>query len=254
MKVLITGHKGFIGSHLVKYLSDYEVIGYDLKDGDDVLDLKKLKKIDCDVVVHLAAKCVVNESWEKPAEYFKTNIEGTANVLSLGKRVILASSCAAGTPETSPYGLSKLACEMMNPYVSLRLANVYGENQDPKHGRAIDNFIRGAKKGEITIYGDGGVRRDYIHVSDVCEAIRRTIESDITGVVGIGTGTQTSLSELIGMIKDIYNQTCEIKYKPARKEALVGFVDTTRARIELGFEPVVDLWKGLNELNIQDVS
>lgn len=247
MRVLITGHKGFIGSHLTKYLTDYDVVGYDLVDGDDILDIKET---DADVIVHLAAKCVVNESWEKPMDYYTTNIAGTAKVLSLGKRVIFTSSCAAGTPDTSPYGLSKLAGEMMNPYLSLRLGNVYGPNQNPKHGRAIDNFIRGARNGEIFIYGDGYSRRDYIHVSDVCEAIRRAIESNLTGIVGIGTGVQTSTLELANMIRDKYNQKAKLTFIPAKKEAEIGWVDTARAEWELGFRANVSLWEGLDEHNL----
>lgn len=253
MKVLITGHRGFIGSHLTHYLRDFDIVGYDLVDGNDILDLKKLKKVKCDVVIHLAAKCVVGESWEKPAEYFRTNIEGTANVLSLGKRVILASSCAAGTPDTSPYGLSKLACEMLNPYLSLRLANVYGKGQNKKHGRVIDNFMLGALKGEITVYGDGSMKRDYIHVSDVCDGIRKALESDATGVIGIGTGKLTSTLELANMIREMYanyTSNCKIKFIPAKKEADIGYVDITRALTDLGFKANVTLWEGLHEYNL----
>ena len=58
MKILITGHKGYLGSEFVKkYSKDYEIVGYDIKDGDDLLDYKKLKirMKACEQVVHLAA-------------------------------------------------------------------------------------------------------------------------------------------------------------------------------------------------------
>ena len=58
MKILVTGHKGYLGSEFVKkYGKDFEVVGYDLQDGDDLLDYPKLvrKMEDCEQVVHLAA-------------------------------------------------------------------------------------------------------------------------------------------------------------------------------------------------------
>ena len=58
MKIFVTGHKGYLGSEFVKaYKKDYEVVGYDHKDGEDLLDYAKLKHkmIGCEQVVHLAA-------------------------------------------------------------------------------------------------------------------------------------------------------------------------------------------------------
>lgn len=242
-KVLITGHRGFIGSNLIKLLSEYLVIGYDIVEGNDILDLNKLRQVDCDVIIHLAAKCVVDESWRKREEYLTTNIIGTANVLSLGKRTVFISSCAAQYPESSPYALSKLAGEMLNDHLTLRLANVYGPNQNPKHGRAIDNFIKGAKNGEMVVYGDA--QRDYIHVSDVCAAIKLALKSESTGVMGIGTGVLTSTNNLAEKIRKIYNPDAVIRHESGRKEALVGSVETERAEKELGFKASISLEEGL---------
>ncbi len=102
MKIFITGSKGFIGSELVKHLSGkykhYKIVGYNLKDGQDILDYKKLKKAmkGCDIVVHLAAirKPLEDKIFEN---YFRTNCEGTFNVAEAAlenkvKRLIFASS------------------------------------------------------------------------------------------------------------------------------------------------------------------
>lgn len=99
MKILVTGHKGLLGSNFVKhYGNSYEIIGYDHKDGDELLDYSGLKRKmdDVEQVVHLAAipKPVVGKTFE---DYFKNNIEGTYNVLKAAyeskvKRVIYASS------------------------------------------------------------------------------------------------------------------------------------------------------------------
>ena len=59
MNILVTGHKGFIGSNLAKKLSNHTIIGVDLKDGDNVLDSNYINALfefyHFDAVIHLAA-------------------------------------------------------------------------------------------------------------------------------------------------------------------------------------------------------
>lgn len=107
MKILVTGHKGFLGSAFVaKFGTDYDIVGYDHKDGDDLSDYLSLEKkmIGCEQVVHLAAipKPVVGKSFD---DYFATNAQGTLNVVKAAvknnlKRVVYASS-------TTIYGIEK---------------------------------------------------------------------------------------------------------------------------------------------------
>lgn len=107
MKVLITGHRGFLGREfLERYGSQYNVVGYDHKDGDELLDYDNLQERmkDCDQVVHLAAipKPIEGKSFE---EYFDNNVRTTLNVAKAAvanglKRVIYASS-------TTIYGIER---------------------------------------------------------------------------------------------------------------------------------------------------
>lgn len=107
MKVFVTGHKGLLGSAFVeKYKSDYEIVGYDLQDGDNLLDYETLvkKMAGVEQVVHLAAipKPVVGKSFE---EYFENNVKATLLVLKAAvennvTRVVYASS-------TTIYGIEK---------------------------------------------------------------------------------------------------------------------------------------------------
>jgi UDP-glucose 4-epimerase len=107
MKILITGSKGYLGSEFIsRYSNDFEIVGFDLKDGDELLDYQHLsqKMKGCDQVVHLAA--IPKPNIEKSfSDYFDNNVKGTFNVLKAAlennvKRVIYASS-------TSVYGIEK---------------------------------------------------------------------------------------------------------------------------------------------------
>jgi len=107
MKILVTGHKGFLGSEfLEKYRNDYEIVGYDLQDGDELLDYDRLQQVmqNCEQVVHLAAipKPVEGKTFE---DYFDNNVKATLNVAKAAlenkvKRIVYASS-------TTIYGIEK---------------------------------------------------------------------------------------------------------------------------------------------------
>lgn len=107
MKILVTGYKGYLGSEFVKkYRNNYEIIGYDHKDDEDLLEYEKLKSKmqDYDQVVHLAAipKPVIGKTFD---DYFNNNVRGSLNVVKATvensvKRVVYASS-------TTIYGIEK---------------------------------------------------------------------------------------------------------------------------------------------------
>lgn len=106
-RLFISGHKGFLGSSFVKKYEDtYKIFGYDLVDGDDLLDYQKLveRMNGCDTVVHLAAipKPVQGKSID---DYFENNVRATLNVANAAvangvTRMIYASS-------TTYYGIER---------------------------------------------------------------------------------------------------------------------------------------------------
>ena len=166
MKILITGHQGFIGTHLTKRV---RAIGLDIKDGNDIVTCKLPK---ADVVIHLAAKSDVVESMINPVETIRTNTLGTIRLWEKYKdtRFIFASTAGAIQDGIySTYGLSKYYAEELikmffSNYIILRLPNIYGG----KGSRSvIDKFINE----DIIIYGDGSQTRTFIHVDDLINGI-----------------------------------------------------------------------------------
>ena len=81
MKILVTGHKGYIGSHLFLKLRSlgYDVVGIDLKDGEDILHCLPDESVD--FIFHLAACPRVGYSVEKPSYTLKQNVLVTSTLL-----------------------------------------------------------------------------------------------------------------------------------------------------------------------------
>jgi UDP-glucose 4-epimerase len=209
MKILITGHMGFIGSYLIK---EFDAIGLDLKNGNDILNCE-LPEVD--VVIHLAAKPGVVDSISDLFGNAHTNILGTIRLAEAykNKRFIFASS--GGTIQKtieSPYGLSKFCAEeyiklICKDYVILRYPNVYGKNSRS----VIDKFINDKI---LTIYGDGNARRTFVHINDIVEATLMSIEWN-SGTYHCGGLQNYSINELAEITRK------EIEYSPNRPGELV---------------------------------
>ena len=230
-----------------------------------------------DAVVHLAALIDVAESVEKPDLYFDVNVRGTYNVVKASKNVgtfVFASSSAVyGEPikvpipedhplmPKSPYAASKISGEALvqafaNQYgfrpVILRLFNVYGPKQSRAYAGVIIEFIRRVSRGEQPIiFGDGEQTRDFVHVSDVVEAIMLSLRNEgARGVFNIGSGECVTINRLAHLILELMSrEDLRPIYAPPRLgDIRHSIADITRARKELGFEPKLGLEVGIKEL------
>jgi len=196
MRILLTGHMGFIGSQLYETLrKEYTVYGIDLKDGKDILTCSLDYSVD--LVIHLAGKSGVRDSMKTPGPYWHVNVEGSKRIFEYfgkkGVRVIYASSSSAYEPTLNPYAASKYLLEKMaekyNNFLGLRLHTVYSDT--PRKGMFFDKLLNGTLE-YVTPH-----KRDFIHLDDVCDAIKLCVDdAELTGIVDIGTGTSVRIQEL----------------------------------------------------------
>ena len=243
-------------------------------------DLLKKEIINYDIVVHLAAKIDVNESILNPQETYHVNVEGTNNLLKACasndiKGFIAASSASVyGEAKTlplcedspilplSPYGKSKVMMEKniqefshkhnLNSVI-LRFFNIYGPGQNDAYAGVITKFLNNISKNEpLIIFGDGNSTRDFIHISDVVQAIHLAI-NNLKGKRGdkynIATSNHVSIKQLANLILSISKKSLEIKYsKPREGDIIHSQTKIEKAKNELGFKPRVNLSEGLKSL------
>lgn len=232
---------------------------------------KLLKMYDIDYVYHLAGLADIVPSIDKPIDYFNANVAGTINMLEAARQagirkfVYSSSSSVYGiakripTPEGAqikpqyPYAETKYQGERwVNHYnqiyglptVSLRLFNVYGPRSRTTgaYGAVFGTFLAQKINGKpFTVVGDGKQSRDFVFVTDVCDAFIASAESKICGeIFNVGTGepqTVLRLAELLGG---------EITYLPKRPgEPEITCADITKIVRMLKWIPKVSFASGV---------
>ncbi len=244
---------------------------------------KDLALIACrgiDTVIHLAANTGVIPSIKDPMDDCTTNVLGTLNYLEAVKekqecRFVFASSGAPLGEQVppvheemiphpiSPYGASKLAGEAYcQAYygafgldtVILRFGNVYGLHSSHK-GSVVAKFIKHILSSEaLPIYGDGTQSRDFIFTHDLIQAIFLAINRPHIGghVFQIATHQEHTVDEIAVELNRLaekhLGRKSEIVYLNSRKgEIRRNYSNISKARRLLGFEPMYDLERGLEE-------
>jgi UDP-glucose 4-epimerase len=185
-----------------------------------------------DAIVHLAALVRVNESVEKPYEYYETNIIGTRNMLDnfQCENFIFASTGAAENP-ISPYALSKRCAEDVvkeyrndKQFTTFRFYNVIGSDGIPPTNTdgLMYNLMKARETGQFNIFGtdyntpDGTPIRDYVHVMEICESIRLAIETPANQLENLGHGKGHTVKEMAETFKLVNNCDYQINYAGRR--------------------------------------
>ncbi len=279
MKILITGHSGFIGKYLIKELTktSHELVLCDISDGIDICNWDEVKDFyGIDIIIHLANLSFVPASYNEPKKFYEVNYLGTLNMLELCRlnnaKMIYFSSYMYGTPQYqpidenhplsayNPYAQTKLICENLCegynrdfnvPIIIFRPFNIYGKGQNPDF--LIPTIINQAKSGKIIIKDDRP-KRDYIHVTDIVNAVLNTTEvmNNSTGlqIFNLGSGESHSVKEIIDIVcqlseKDIeYQCTNEIR----QNEVMDTVANISKIKKELGWEPKMPLREGLKSM------
>jgi len=274
-KILVTGGLGFVGSNLVdklvhdghsvtvidnlssessseKYKNEH--VKYYI---DDIRNIDKYALPEIEVIFHLAGLARIQPSFDSPLEYIDVNINGTAKVSELAKRLnaklIYSSSSSINSGKfKTPYTFSKwggeevlktwIECYKLDAMI-VRFYNVYGprEPKDGAYATVVRKFIRQYKDNKpLTIVGDGKQRRDFTHVNDIVSGLIRVMDKGTVGeLYHLGRGINYSIKELAGMFLN-----AEVKYVPLRK----GEGEVTLADYESTFRKLK--WKANN--NLQD--
>ena len=239
-----------------------------------------------DAITHLAAQIDVRKSVADPVMDASINICGTLNLLEAlrqsgrGARTRFVFSSTGGAlygdfvdppnvenyakdPE-SPYGIAKLSAEYYLSYyarvhgmdtAAVRYANVYGPRQDP-HGEAgvVAIFCGRILDGRpLSVFGDGAQTRDYVFVGDVAEAtvlaathaLPRPERLDARAF-NIGTGVETSVTELARVLRRVAKTEVAVEHLPKRPgEQQRSVVSIAKAGSLLGWRPRYSLEDGL---------
>jgi UDP-glucose 4-epimerase len=160
----------------------------------------------------------------------------------------------------SPYAVSKLAAEYYVrtigdlwgiETVCLRVFNAYGPGQrlPVSHPPVIPFFIRQAVRGgTLVMHDDGSQTRDYIYVDDVvsCMLAAATAPGINHAVINVGSGSETSVRELVRLVLDITRSKSEIINNPRTDPGVSRMrADLSVAREKMGFQPRISLSEGL---------
>jgi UDP-glucose 4-epimerase len=233
---------------------------------------------DQDWVFHLVGTTLPKSSNDNPTFDVQSNLVGTLGLLDACvaagvKRVVFASSGGTvyGVTRADPipenhatrpicsYGITKLAVEhYLHLYrylhglegVALRVANPYGEGQRllGEQG-AVGHFLKRVRCGEpVVVWGDGQVVRDFVYVRDVAAAFVLAAESPSAagGVFNVGSGSGTSLNDLVAALRLVTGEDFAVEYLPGRAvDVPRSVLDVQRARDIFGWRPRTPLTEGL---------
>jgi GDP-4-dehydro-6-deoxy-D-mannose reductase len=290
MKVLVTGAAGFVGRHLTAHLDAEgdDVVGIDRADGPDLLDgpalTSLLRHLTPDAVYHLGGWSDVGASWDQPLDTFRTNAEGTLNLLQAcvaagSPRVLVISSAdvygpvapdqlpiSESTPLTpiTPYAASKVAADYLAvqafrgyglPTLRARAFNHLGPGQTTRFvAPAIAERIavNEADGGDEIVVGNLSPRRDFTDVRDVVVAYRLLVTHGEPGeAYNVCRGVDLAIADLAEHLVRLARRPMRLTpdpdlQRPVETPILRG--DATKLRAATGWEPRIGLDETLADI------
>lgn len=280
MNILITGHKGFVGGYFLEKYRDHNIVGIDIKEGNDARDFFKNNDQYFDLVIHLAAIVGGRQTIEGSpisvavdlsidSEFFGWCLRTRPNHIiyfssSAAYPIKYQYSCSGiklkeemidlndvQSPDLT-YGWAKLTGEYLAQFVSnegiktsiFRPFSGYGTDQDLSY--PFPSFIkRGLEKQDpFNIWGDGTQVRDFIHMRDIVNAVDVCVKNSITGTYNLGSGIPTSFNDLCSMITKLVGYEPEINHIKTAPTGVMYRVCDPSKMLEF-YKPTISLEDGL---------
>ncbi len=282
MRVLLSGHRGFVGRHLHQALDARgdDVTGIDLADGHDALDFFRTDDQRFDLAIHCAAVVggrasidgsplgvatnLALDAWymrwlaragTPRAVYFSSSAAYPVALQQPGEIHRLAETdidyAQPGRPDAT-YGLAKLTGEQLCHYAAaegiqmtvLRPFSGYGEDQADCY--PFPSFIQRARRRDdpFEIWGSGDSTRDWIHISDLVGATIEAVEWGISGPLNLGWGRATSFNELAHLVTQAAGYTPQLKHLPAAPQGVHHRVSDPTRMLDV-YQPRVTLEEGI---------
>lgn len=278
-KILLTGHKGFIGSHYYdKIKNDYEVDTFDKKLGQDLCLTETTKNApDCDIVVHMAATNGTKLFYEQPTVVAFNNTLPTFNLIDRYKntntKFVFTSTCEIFNsavdrglyPVPTDESVPVMFEDIINPRWSYSIPKALGENLVANSGlewliiryfniygpkqvdHFISEFVERVAAGEYYIKGND--TRSFCYIDDAIEITHRLVMNSKNAIVNVGRQEESEIAEVAKIILDIMG------VNPAKLEILPGAKgsakrrcpDTTRMKELTGFTEYTSLRDGLKK-------
>ena len=233
MRIVLTGHKGFIGQHYLDHIKDkHQVTTYDLVDGQDLKDKSVAESMpDCDVVVHMAATNGTRLFYETPTEVTMNNTLPTMHIVDRYKdtptKIVFTSTCEIfnGTIDkglypiptdeevpimfddiTNPrwsYGIPKalgenLISNLTTHWLIIRYFNIYGPSQKDHF---ISEFVERVKQGEYYIKGND--TRSFCYVDDAVAMTHQLVLNANDRIVNVGRHEESTIEDVAKCILDV---------------------------------------------------
>ena len=259
MRILITGHKGLIGTHLFNKLSEeHEVMGVDIKEGKNINNLHEIfpTKTSFDMIIHCAAMCRIRETIKNPEKAFNENALGTLNVFEFArknniKKVIFFSSSRKLAKERNIYTATKIFGEELAKayydsygiqYKIIRPSTVFGEYD--ALDRIVPKFISNALKNEpLHIFGDQSKTLDITYIDDFIRAYDLIMSKGAWNTsYNVGNGAAVNVNEMAEyIVKKTNSKSNVVFYPPEIAQPQQVCIDNSKIK-QLGFTPAEN-WK-----------
>jgi dTDP-glucose 4,6-dehydratase len=233
---------------------------------------------DVEVVFHLAALIAIPYSYEAPASYVETNIQGTLNVLQAARDLRTSRVVHTSTSEVygtaryvpidevhplqgqSPYSATKIGADKLVesfhlsfklPVVTARPFNTFGPRQSAR--AIIPTVIMQALRGDRILLGNTTPTRDLNFVANTVDGFLACAgtEAAIGGTFNLGSGREISIGDLVELIVRRMGRAVTVqgdpqRERPAGSEVERLLADSRRAKEVLGWEPKVSLEEGID--------